>query len=473
MIYQKPWKGIGMKPASTPSTSFKFTVSALAAVTCPPGKARHRVHDTAQPSLCYAVTASGVRTFYFCRWYKGKAVEVRIDAADKLTIDQARAAAVEHNGKLAKGIHPAAEKKAVLAAAVAAKVKATTVRDLWDSYVAHHLSNKRQRTIAEFTRIFEDYLVDFHDRPIADITRADVEALKLRIGKSSKTTANRAITIIGAMYRKRGDAFGLPPDFSPTARVDKFPEQPRERVLTVAELAKWLAAVDADENAIARDVFKMCLFTGARKRSVETMTWQALNLTAGTWKIAGAVAKNGKPLTLPLAPPALEIIERRGAINPPDSPFVFPGRNITPEQAAEVARRHAAGESTRTIAKAVRISQNGVMLVLAPGYKAKQPRAFDGASVVWKRIMERAGFTDAASRPRLHDLRRTFVTMLVERGHSLTIVSAAAGHASHATTAKHYAFASDKTVAAAVASGVTELMEEVKKAQDSSIAKVA
>jgi integrase len=381
-----------------------------------------------------------------------------------MSIMEARAKASAQNDRLNDGEMPESPRQQ-LRRENQAQAAAPTVADLWGSYSSHHLANKKPRTVDEFTRLYKLHIATWAERlgkPAAEIALGDVEAFKVKIGaEHGQYTANRCLAILSSMYRKRGHAFGLPRNWTPTAGVDPFPESARDRVLTVEELSAILAAIDADENPTIRDYFRMLLYTGMRKTSVAGMRWDDLNIHGATWKLPGEITKNGKPLVVHLIPEALAIIKRRYDDNPADNPFVFPACRITPAQVEKTRTLRAEGQTTRAIAEATGIAQTSIMRVLKPEYVPSPVSCFDGAGAAWTRIKKRAGIVQ---RTTIHDLRRTFCTTLIEKGVSLPIVAAAMGHRSMETTARHYAIASDKAVAVATATGIGALLAEVAKA---------
>ena len=444
------------------TTRFSFTMERLAKLVCPPsgrpamdGQAWFR--DDKVPGLAFMVSESGARSFYWYRKVNGKPRRVRLGTPAEMNVEQARRRAGELNSQIAQGRDPAAEKQAARETAL----RQACIGELWQSYRDHHLVECKPGTIAQFDWLYNRFLTPWAGRAIAAITPADVEKLKTAIGQNSHVNANRTLAMLGAMYRRRGHAFGLPRAFTPTAGVDAFPEHARDRVLSTEELAKVMQAINADENETARDLFRVLIFTGQRKNTVARMSWQDLNIEGGTWRIPGEKTKNGKPLVLTLIPDALGIIKRRYADNPADSPFVFPSKNFTPETVATVRTMRAEGATSRAIADTVGLSQTAIMHILSPTFVQRGVTPFGGATKAWHRIIERAGIKHTT----IHDIRRSFCTSLIERGVPLPIVAAAMGHRSIGTTQRHYAFASDKAVADATRKSMAGLMADVAKLQ--------
>lgn len=447
---------------ATAENRFSFTREKLATIVCPPSgrpakDGRVWAFDTTVARLAYCAVESGAAAFYFYGKVDDKPVKKRIGTLEELNVQQARTRVAKWNSEIAQGRNPFAEAKAAKAKALS-EANLTT---LWESYRTHWLASKRPASVAEFVRLYDAHLAKWAKRPIRDITSADVEKLKTDVGVKHPATANRLLTIISAMYRRRGHAFGLPRGYTPSTGVDAYPEKARDRVLTSEELGAVLAAIDADENETAADYFRMLIFTGQRRETVAGMNWQDISMQSGTWRIPGATTKNGSALTLALIPDAMNILRRRHDSNPTDSPYVFPGRHFTAAQGEQVKALRSEGKSTRHVAAAMGLSQTAIMHMLSPKFIPREASAFNGAGRAWTRIIERAGIRHAT----IHDVRRTFCTNMIEAGIPLPIVSAAMGHKSTQTTAKHYSFASDKAVAKATRETMAAILEQAKATQ--------
>jgi integrase len=436
-------------------TKFRFTKNALAAITCPPEKSKIRVSDTEVPGLVMLVTRNGSRAYYHYKFLNGKPSECRIGPTAEVTIENARKAAAAMNNGAALGIDPQAGKRE-------ARRQQSTIGDLWQSYLEGHLCQHKPENVDWYKRRYDAHLAVWKDKPIKDIDSQDVENLKLRIAKSNgRYTANRVVELLRAMYRSRGYLFGLPKKYSPTTDVELFEEKARDRVLKPDELGRFIAALDQETNDTVKDFFRMSLYTGARKSNVKGMRWQDISLQRCEWKLPGVTMKNGAPLIVPLVPEAIEVLERRSKETPEDSPFVFPRKQLTPEQVKIVRELRQGGATTRAIAEQTALSQTAVMRALNPKYTVDQPQPFNGTARAWKRLLAASKITE---RTTIHDLRRTYCTSMIEAGAPLPYVAQAMGHRDMETTQKHYAIARQDNVKNAVHAGVAGMLAAAKRA---------
>ena len=168
----------------------------------------------------------------------------------------------------------------------------------------------------------------------------------------------------------------------------------RTRTLAGSELKRFLAALETESNRVAADFFLFSLATGARREECLQLTRSELFLEEGVWRLPSGRAKSGKSRVIPLNAIALQVLERRLAES--TSQYVFPGKLgghlVSPEKA-------------------------------------------------WKRVLTKSGLNDL----KIHDLRRSAATLILNDGGSMTQAGNLLGHApGSALTATRYAFLADQ-----------------------------
>lgn len=210
-----------------------------------------------------------------------------------------------------------------------------------------------------------------------------VEQPKKNGERGARTIAEyRKLALVRAVFN-RAIKKGLMKGANPAAGVEAFAEHGRDRRIQPHEAARFLAAVAEEPSADIRDYVLISLYCGARKTNVLEARWDQVDLLGRTWRIP--VTKNGTAQTIPLEDAEIAILTRRKLAS--SSAWVFPGSG-------------------------------------ASGHLA-DPKAG------WARILARAGILDL----RLHDLRRSLASFMVDSGASLPVVGKALHHQSQATTA--------------------------------------
>jgi len=374
----KPTDSVSV-PEKTVTPKIAFTVASLAKIVCPPGEIRAYARDTKTPGLTFCRSASGKGVFALYKRINGRPARIKLGDCPPMTIEQARKQAAILTMQIATGSDPQEAKRQARGE--------SSLQDLFDDYLEKHAKQfKRERSWQDDEKLFKRYLTVWKARPLSAIRYEDVEALHLKIGKDhGKYASNRALSLLSAMYNLRGRAMGFTGQ-NPCRGIRKFKEQSRERFLQGDELPKFFQSLKDHPDQAMADFFLILLFTGARRGNVQSMRWDDINLPSCVWMLPGEITKNGRPLTVALAAPAVEILSRRYNERG-ESPYVFPSHSET-------------------------------------GYLLYPKKA-------WGQILERAGIEDL----RMHDLRRTLGSWQAAGGSSLQVIGKSLGHQNIATTA--------------------------------------
>lgn len=363
------------------TTRLNFTKLTLDGLPVPPPKKRQYYYDAKVRGLAVCVTSTGAKTYYLYRWVEGKPQRTRLGEYPDMSIEQARRRAEEENAEIAAGkfLSPSQRRKS----------QDMAFGDLFALYLQDHAKGRKLSWERDEER-YRNHLREWERIAISRITRAKVRELHSRIGaEAGPYAANRVLALISVVFSKAmlDEIFDGP---NPTKGVDPFPEQSRDRRLSKSEVPRFFSALEAESSVDVRDYVLLSLFTGARKSNVLAMRWSELDLDSGLWRIPRT--KNGAPQLLPLLESELEILRRRHAEHGHQD-WVFPG------------------------------SRSGT------GHMTKPEKG-------WKRILERAEIQDF----RLHDLRRTLGSWMVDTGSSIPMIGKALNHLSQETTAVYARF---------------------------------
>jgi integrase len=301
----------------------------------------------------------------------GRPERIKIGPWPQFTVEQAREEADSLNGTIADGINPNDARRQ--------RREAPTLGEAFEEYISLPTRGKQKRprapkTIEDYRWIFKKHLATWTHRRLSDISRSDIERLHNEIGTGIGTTiANRTLALLKSVLNLGMDRGWI--EANPAARMHAFEETPRERYLAAGELPAFWKAIEAEGAA---DFFKLLLLTGVRKSNALSARWEQFDLDAAVWKIPRT--KGGKPLELPLAPAAVELLlARRKRVH---GEWVFPSA-----------------------------SGNGPM----PNPKH-----------AWDRVRTAAGLPDI----RIHDLRRSLGSWQASGGSSLPVIGKSLGHTS-------------------------------------------
>jgi integrase len=146
-----------------------------------------------------------------------------------------------------------------------------------------------------------------NDRPIAEITRADVvKVLDGIAARGAPIAANRAMSAIKKLFAWSLDRGVI--SVHPLVGLKKpGTERSRDRVLTDVELKSFWHAT-GDLGFPFGPAFQLMALTGQRRGEVVGMRWSQLNIDQAAWTIPAEIAKNGRAHEVPLSATALDII---------------------------------------------------------------------------------------------------------------------------------------------------------------------
>ena len=298
-----------------------------------------------------------------------------------LTPDLARRAALRALADVSGGADPATDRQHAREAASFA----TLAKDFLERHSKIHKKSSR-----DDERYLKRVLIPaLGTRKAAAVARADLSALHRRIGARTPYAANRMLATASMLFawgeREGYVAAGHP---NPAHGIRKFRETKRDRWVTPTEMPKLAAAILAEPSEYVRAALWLYLLLGARKTELLRARWEDVDLERGLWRLPET--KAGRTHFLPLSPPAVAILAElpREEANP----HVFPGRGK--------------GSHLVNIEKA------------------------------WRRIRKAAECEGL----RLHDLRRTCASWLVQAGASLPLIGRVLGHTTAAATSVYARF---------------------------------
>lgn len=132
---------------------------------------------------------------------------------------------------------------------------------------------------------------------------------------------NRHLALISATFPKALEWGRV--DRNPAAGVKAFrKENLRQRFLTLNEIGRLFAAMEAEPNQTAVPALTLALFTGARREEVLQARWEHVDLQGGQWW--PPKTKNGHGRDIALSDEAKALLAAQPSLG--TSPWVFPER---------------------------------------------------------------------------------------------------------------------------------------------------
>lgn len=236
------------------------------------------------------------------------------------TAEKARERAEELLEQVRRKVDPVAADRSALAAASAAKdlnaaqqhISARLAFSTFaDRYIEKYAKVEQPKSWKETEGIIvRDLKPAFGDRPLTEISDADIAERIDEIGERSRSAALKAYKTLRSIFGYACDKERrhLPPNRSPMLGI-KPPSKAgkRERTLTDAELRLvWISA--GGLGWPFGPIVRLLILTGQRRDEVAGMAWGELDKPKKVWLLPGERSKNGLPNLVPLAPSALSIV---------------------------------------------------------------------------------------------------------------------------------------------------------------------
>ena len=355
-----------------------------------PAKGNKITYDAELPGFGARVTAAGSRAFVLgYRTAEGRERRITIGQHPAWSVKAARDEAKRLRREIDSGRDPLGEEQAIRSA--------PTVADLCAAYEREHLPDKRQATqVNDRLMIRREILPRFGRRKVTDIKAGDIRTMHREISEDRIYTANRTLALLKRLF-----SFAMHPDRkwrddNPAARIGMNYEERRERYLSLEELQRLTAVLADWPDRQAADIVRMLLLTGARKGEVLSARWDQFDFAAGKWIKPASSTKSKRTHEVLLAPAVMQLLD--GIERTSDHVFPSSGKR---------------------------------------GHR-------ENIKAQWPKIAAAAKIADL----RIHDLRHSHASFLVNSGFSLEVIKAVLGHQS-ITTTQRYSHLYDETKRAA------------------------
>lgn len=377
----------------------QLSAAAAMAAICPPGTRKVTFRDTAVRGFALEVRSSGSKTWALCYTDEGgRQRQFKIGAYGDISFEKARKRAEQLRSEVVLGGNPAAKKE----------VKKSTpfYADLARQHLDHAKAYQRRPDNTESVLRLH-ILPRWGKLRLDEIKTQDVT--KWLAEKGAGGLAPATIEKIRVVFSR---SFELARQWeTPGGAVNPVRNVPRkrfnnarERYLTAAEADRLFQALEASDQPQLKPIVELLLLTGARKRELLDAQWQHVDLERRAWFIP--TTKTGKPRHVPLSQDAIDVIQTLPRF--PGCPWLLPN--------------------------------------------PKTLKPFVDFKRTWDTARDAAGLHGL----RVHDLRHSAASFMINAGTDLYVVGRVLGHADHQSTMR-YSHLADDTLMKAVEAGAAKL----------------
>jgi integrase len=333
----------------------------------PPPLGRIEYFDAAFGSLALRVTSRGHKSWSLFYRASGRLRRFTLGNYPALKPKGARREASRILEQVTVGIDPLAERKR---RRYERSPEQETFGAAVQDYLARHAKrNTAASTYTETKRVLEgDDLKDWQKRPLATITRRDVNDVIDAIAIRAEVQANRTLAKLRTFFNwavskdriAKSPADGINP---PTR------EESRDRVLTDNEIC-WLWTATAASGWPFGPIAQVLLLTAQRRDEVASMEWAEIDFEKSLWTIPAEKAKNGREHLVPLSSAALAVL---GALPRVGGGLVFTTTGKTPVSGFSRAKRRLDWDMEKARRSWLNLPQSDSEYQRAVGIPAEKP----------------------------------------------------------------------------------------------------
>jgi integrase len=356
----------------------RLTTRFVRTARCPETQIKVDYFDLTLRGFLLEICASGSKTFY--QRYtdeRGRQRQFKVGPADVLTLKQARRKAAQIKAEAILGGDPQQDRQNRRAI--------PTLRSFVEAHYLPFIKGYKRSWKTDETVLRVHMLPELGRYFLDEITPEFIIDLtnKMRAAGYAPGSVARVIIILRYVFNLAVKWKVLSRVTNPASGIPVPPDVQRSRYLNTEEAARLLASISADENQIAAKAIMLLFLTGARRNEVTQAEWSYVDWQASTLLVPRS--KNGQARYVQLNSVAIDLLKSLPRL----------GRYIFP----------------------------------APSTGRPMPHLF----FPWDRIRKRAGLADV----RLHDLRHSFASFVVNSGEDLYEVQKLLGHSNPRTTQRY------------------------------------
>lgn len=360
---------------------------------CPAEKRKYDLFDSSCKGLMLEIRATGGKTWYLRYQDKrGRTRQLRLAHEQDMSLHQVRKLAEHHRSLIALGHDPCDEKEQLR--------KVPTFAEFVESQYLPYVRSYKRSWQTDVSLLKNHLLPRFGKCYMDEIGRQDILELhrERHVAGAAPGSANRLLILMRYIFNLalKWELAGV--KVNPCKAVPLMQENnERDRYLSVAEVQRLYESVCRRDNPMLMYIVPMLILTGARKREVLDAQWADFDIERRIWRIP--MSKSGKVRYVPLSDGALSVL------------------NALPRK-SECKWAFANPDTGKP---------------------------YVSVYYAWNTARQDVGLADV----RMHDLRHSFASLLINSGRTLYEVQQILGHSQLKTTQRYAHLSQDTLLAAA------------------------
>ncbi|BBP45107.1 integrase [Thiosulfatimonas sediminis] len=368
-----------------------LTQKFISSATCPPDKTKIDYFDERVIGLLFKVQPSG-RASWSLRYLNqhGQRKETRFADGRTVCVSDARDMAKEYLSELEKGNDPFQTKKD--------KKRIPTFAAFIAQLYLPHIKSRKRSWKTDVSLLKNHLLPALGKKRLDEITKRDLISIFTQHRETHAPGSTNRIIILVRYIFNLAIKWEIPIEKNPTTGIDLYPvNNAKERYLTKEEATRLFEALETSRSIMLKYIVSALLLTGARKNEVLKAKWEDFDFDQRIWTIE--FNKSGKTRHVPMTDGLMDLLAQVPRYEGCD--WVFPN----------------------------------------PDTKKPYQHIF----YAWDVVRKRAGMPEL----RIHDLRHSFASFLVNGGRSLYEVQKILGHTQVKTTQRYAHLSQDSLRSAA------------------------
>jgi integrase len=367
----------------------------ISQVICPTNKSHLEVFDSEIRGFYVDVLASGRKSFRLRYRYEKKLRIVTLGDARIVSTDEARQMVINLLRQVMQGVDPQAS---------TTSEAGPLLKDFFTNKYLPYVKSYKRSWDTDESMIRNHLVPKLGHLHMGCMSPPDIAVFveKMKAEAYASGTCNRALVLLrfGFTLALRWKVSGV--NGNPVKEIKNIKDDNRiERYLTEVQTKSLLDAVRQSESEMLQYIVLFLIYTGARKREVLDARWRDIDWAQRSWRIPKT--KSGKVRHIPLSTGAMKVLDH------------------------------------------LRMKIREDFLDEQPIFaNPKTGEPFVSFFYSWNNARIRAGLPEF----RIHDLRHSFASYLVNAGRSLYEVQELLGHADIKTTSRYAHLSRERLVAA-------------------------